>query len=96
MLGGCEGPVEAAHLRYTALAYGRKNPGMSRKSDDCWVNPLCAKHHREQHAMNEERFWLDVVGIDPNPLYLDRYAAFKAGKDGLAIITAAIQARNAR
>lgn len=56
--------VEAAHIRYNDLNYGKTNPGIGRKPDDCWTVPLCPEKHREQHSMNERKFW-DNHGIDP-------------------------------
>ena len=54
----CEGHIDAAHLRYGNVKYGRRNPGMGRKPDDRWTLPLCRKHHTEQHAAgNEARWW---------------------------------------
>jgi hypothetical protein len=37
---------------------------MGEKSSDKWALPLCGKHHREQHSMNEREFWASY-GIDP-------------------------------
>jgi hypothetical protein len=74
---GCEGAVEAAHLRFSDFAAGRINPGKSRKSDDCWALPLCQKHHREQHATSERRWW-EGKGIDPNAAAMELRAAFDA------------------
>jgi hypothetical protein len=33
-LGGCEGPIHAAHIRYSDAAKGSVNPGMQRKNHD--------------------------------------------------------------
>lgn len=42
--------VEAHHPRY--------GTGMGRKADDDKAMPLCGRHHRELHAMgNEREFW---------------------------------------
>ncbi len=49
--------TEACHLRASNADYGKVNPGVGRKPDDFWVNPLCGEHHREQHQMNELDFW---------------------------------------
>lgn len=61
-LGGCEGRIEAAHLRFNAP--GRPNPGLQRKNHDRFCNPLCTKHHAEQHKGSEQAFWARV-GVDP-------------------------------
>jgi hypothetical protein len=37
---------------------------MQEKSSDKWALPLCNKHHREQHTMNEMAFWKQY-GLDP-------------------------------
>lgn len=65
-LGGCDGPVEAAHVRYSDR--GRINPGLQVKPSDEYTLPLCASHHRTgphaQHSMNERAFYA-MIGIDP-------------------------------
>jgi hypothetical protein len=37
---------------------------MAEKPSDKWALPLCNRHHREQHSMNELEFWKSH-GIDP-------------------------------
>lgn len=61
--------TEAAHIRTGSLAHGKNSTGMQEKSSDKWALPLCGKHHREQHAMNEMAFWKQH-GIDPFMLAL--------------------------
>ena len=78
ILGGCEGRIDPAHLRFGEPKVGRLNPGLGRKSDDRWVLPLCRKHHDAQHAAGNERVWWAGVGIDPNQACIERYAAFVA------------------
>jgi len=56
--------TEAAHIRTGNLAYGKSPTGMQEKSSDKWALPLCGRHHREQHTMNEIAFWKQY-GIDP-------------------------------
>ena len=58
------GPVEAAHIRYAHLPYGKRYVGMAEKPDDMWVVPLSPEAHRAQHAMSERMFWAEY-GIDP-------------------------------
>jgi hypothetical protein len=86
ILGGCEGRIDPAHLRFGEPKVGRLNPGMGKKPDDRWVLPLCRKHHEAQHAAGNERRWWAQVGIDPNAACIERYAAFSAtqprGVDG--------------
>lgn len=51
--------VEAHHPRMTA--------GMGQKADDDLAVPLCGRHHRELHRMNEREFWASY-GLDPHTL----------------------------
>jgi hypothetical protein len=41
--------VEAHHPRFGV--------GMGTKADDDDAVPLCGRHHRELHTMNEREFW---------------------------------------
>ena len=84
ILGGCEGRIDPAHLRFGEPKVGRLNPGMGRKSDDKWTLPLCRKHHDEQHAAGNERKWWAGTGLDPNAECESRYAAFLAEPKGEA------------
>jgi hypothetical protein len=61
--------VEAAHIRYSAPEVDKDETGMGRKADDRWTLPLCGRHHREQHTMNEREFWASHQ-IDPVKLAL--------------------------
>ena len=56
--------TEAAHIRTGSLAHGKSFTGMQEKPSDKWTVPLCGKHHREQHTMNELEFWKKYQ-IDP-------------------------------
>lgn len=47
---GCDGKVEAAHVRTGT------DGGMSEKPSDWWQVPMCARHHREQHQIGEPAF----------------------------------------
>ena len=55
--------TEAAHLRTSNIEIGKDDHGWGRP-DDKWALPLCGKHHREQHTMNEMDFWR-CHGKDP-------------------------------
>lgn len=78
-LGGCSGPSDAAHLRFSDFKAGRVNPGKGRKPDDKWALPLCRHHHTAQHAHGDERaWWSDVVQRDPTELCKQRYAEFSS------------------
>lgn len=57
-------PVEAAHIRYSDLRYGKRQTGMGTKPDDRWVVPLSPEEHRDQHA-HGERAWWEAKRIDP-------------------------------
>lgn len=61
--------TEAAHIRMASLEHGKRGVGLQEKSSDKWALPLCGKHHREQHSMNEMSFW-KKYGIDPFMLAL--------------------------
>ena len=56
--------TEAAHIRTGSLAHGKNPTGMQEKPSDKWTVPLCGRHHREQHTMNEMEFWKKYQ-IDP-------------------------------
>lgn len=56
--------TEAAHLRVPSINDGKRETGMGERPSDKWVLPLCGRHHREQHSMNEMEFWASY-GIDP-------------------------------
>jgi hypothetical protein len=58
------GPVEAAHIRFSDLRYGKDHTGMSEKPDDMWVVPLAHDVHMAQHQVGEHGWWL-AQGIDP-------------------------------
>lgn len=84
--GGCSGPIEAAHLRFSDFARARINPGMGCKPSDQFANPLCDGHHiHDQHEGRERSFW-ERLGVDPADLCADLYAAYLAGEDGEPIV----------
>jgi hypothetical protein len=56
--------TEAAHIRTASLEHGKQHTGMAEKPSDKWALPLCNRHHREQHSMNEMDFW-KCHGINP-------------------------------
>jgi hypothetical protein len=63
-LGGCSGPIHAAHIRYADAARGAREPGMQRKNHDRFANPLCEHHHLyDQHQRSERAFW-ESLGKD--------------------------------
>lgn len=84
--GGCEGPVQAAHLRFSDASRGRFNAGMQAKPSDKWCTPLCAQHHLNGQHLSAEKLWWERLGVDPGDLAEALYAAFKADQPGEPII----------
>lgn len=77
----CEGkPCDAAHLRFNNPDAGRMNPGAGRKSHDRHSNPLCRRHHTEQHDAGDEAAWWASYGLDGDASAARHYAAFLAGQ----------------
>jgi hypothetical protein len=86
--GGCSGPIEAAHLRFSSAKAGRVNPGKSAKPSDKWATPLCRTHHQsDQHRHSERSFW-ERLGVDPDEFASALYAAYRAGSDGSEVVRA--------
>ncbi len=56
--------VQAAHVSYPDLRYGKFGRAFGKREDDCWIVPLCREQHDLQHDMNEKVFW-QLAGIDP-------------------------------
>lgn len=67
MQTGCEGKIEAAHVRIGT------DGGASLKPGDNWAVPLCAGHHRLQHQWGEQTFW-KWAGHDPRKLAQELWA----------------------
>ncbi len=85
-LAGCSGATQAAHLRFSDAAHGRRNPGLQNKSHDRFATPLCEHHHlRDQHVRQEQAFWNDL-GMDPGDLSAALYEAYLAGEDGISVM----------
>ena len=61
---GDDTSTEAAHIRTESLAHNKRETGRAEKPSDKWALPLCNRHHREQHTMNEMAFWKRYE-IDP-------------------------------
>jgi len=84
--GGCNGPIEAAHVRMSVP--GRPNPGMAAKPNDRWAVPLCRHHHQhDQHRGSERAFW-QRLGVEPTALSQSLYSAFEDGVDGNELLCA--------
>jgi len=75
VLGGCDGHVDAAHIRFGDAKAGRVNPGMSVKPSDRWATPLCRVHHTAQHGRNERAWWQEV-GLDPTEISRRLFAEY--------------------
>ena len=80
--------TEAAHLRFSDQRAAKVNPGVGQKPHDYWTVPLCGKHHREQHTMNEQHFWFNLHGIDPLPVAAWLYLVSGDQEAGETIIRA--------
>lgn len=79
-LGGCEGPIEAAHIRYSDAKAGSRNPGMQAKNHDRFANPLCRHHHNhDQHKRKEPAFW-SAAGINAYANAAELFAAYSSAK----------------
>lgn len=61
-LGGCEGPVQHAHISYRVAGIPNSF-GRSVKNHDRHGNPLCAGHHDLQGRIGEKPFWA-LLGKD--------------------------------
>lgn len=59
---GCYGPIEAAHVRMGS------DGGVGMKPSDCYIVPLCNKHHAAQHTTSEMNFWIRKCNRDPHDL----------------------------
>lgn len=57
--------VDAAHIRYPDLLFGKRATGKGEKPSDCWTVPLQRDQHRDQHLHGDERAWWEGIGIDP-------------------------------
>ena len=79
---GAPAPSQAAHIRMTCPARGKRATGMGEKPDDRWSVPLCPTCHLDgpgaQHKGAEEAFWRRT-GIDPYAIAAALYATYRAG-----------------
>jgi hypothetical protein len=84
--------TEAAHVRFSSLAAGKRQVGKGERPDDKWTVPLCGRHHRIQHQDNERAFWANHQ-IDPVFLALALWAATGNHELGEMIVRANAPAR---
>lgn len=61
----CGAESQAAHVSYSDLSIAKPGTGMASKADDCFVVPLCPRHHEAQHHYGREREWWQMHDIDP-------------------------------
>lgn len=84
-----EGRTQAAHVRLSSPAHGKRSVGIAEKPDDCWVVPLCAEHHllgsEAQHAMAEAAFWAQH-DVDPLLIALALWRASGDDETGSDIV----------
>ena len=83
--------TEATHIRMSDARHNKVNPGVGAKPDDKYTLPLCNLHHREQHAIGDERKFWDGIGLDPIPLALELYKVSGDHEKGCEIIQRAGQ-----
>ena len=84
---GDQTTVEAAHLRFSDARAAKPITGAGTKPSDSWCVPLCGRHHREQHASGERKWW-ESKGIDPIFVCLALYRISGDHEAGLQIIQA--------
>lgn len=65
LVTGARERIEAAHVRMSDAAMGKRNAGIGSKPSDCWAVPLSAEMHREQHADGNERWFWERHGVNP-------------------------------
>jgi hypothetical protein len=80
--------TEAAHVRFACNETGKRQTGKSEKPSDKWTVPLCGRHHRDQHSMNEQEFWL-TVGIVPINVALKLWNVTGNHEEGERIVLSA-------
>lgn len=81
-MGGCSGPIQAAHIRYSDIARGSVNPGMGRKNHDRHANALCEGHHIHGQHRTNERSWWESIGKDAYETAAAHYRRYLSGGEG--------------
>lgn len=80
------GPVQAAHVNYADIRYGKLGRGKSQKDDDCWALPLCAEMHDLQHrAGNESAWWINNGIPDPVRVAISLWRCWMIGDTETAL-----------
>lgn len=85
-----ERPVDACHVRFGDLRYGKRETGAGEKPDDQWTLPLTRAEHLAQHSMNEREFWARH-GIDPLALCCKLVACQQDYERALLVINDAVR-----
>lgn len=65
--------TEAAHVRMADARIAKPITGLAIKPDDKFTLPLCGDCHKQQHKMNERKFW-EQYNIDPVLMALALYS----------------------
>lgn len=69
-------PSQAHHVRFA------QSRGLGLKVSDEFTVPLCALHHRENHATGDEKRWWQNRGLDPLTVAGDLWRQSRAPKAG--------------
>lgn len=77
-MGGCDGPVQAAHISYRQAGIPNSF-GRGVKNHDRHATPLCAGHHALQHSMGRERAFWELVGKDAYETAAGHYERYQGG-----------------
>jgi hypothetical protein len=79
-------PCDAAHIKMAdARVLKPQESGIGCKADDRFTLPLCRRHHDQQHAMPERRFW-QRYHLDPILLSLALYSISGDEQEGDRLI----------
>lgn len=77
---GAPPPVQAAHIRMSSLALGKREVGKAERPSDKWAVPLCVACHMDgpeaQHRVGEKMFWR-VLNLNPCAIAIRLYEEFK-------------------
>lgn len=65
--------TECCHIRMSDGRISKPPTGIGIRPDDRFTVPMCSKHHREQHAGSERKFW-DRYNIDAVLIALALYS----------------------
>lgn len=79
-MGGCDGPVQACHIRTPSLERGKPLTGMGVKPSDKYSTALCMAHHAAQHARGNELAWWRSINRDPFTTAEGLFSDFEAGR----------------